>query len=212
MIDKKWLQAVQRVIVTNIRRDRVRAIDWKEVGSTGNGPHIDNLWGWFPTLPLQQHGPHSCVRIRLITTAYKPVDICAWIMNMLIIKENKSKTRAITIPSIPGRLSSRTTKTVSQRGFSYQEGTERILSWHIPPVPLRSLGARNVARAEWWTHIQPWNSGRLDLKLELLEMEVGLSMEEMNLWTAKGRSGSWMESVRSYRDCGYAVSVWALVR
>jgi hypothetical protein len=85
--------------------------------------------------------PHSHVFVCSITDFVEPVNHSAGI-HFTSWNEKNARTRATSRPCMPGRLESVLTKTQSLRECPpCQEGQERMCSVHMPPIPLKSLGA-----------------------------------------------------------------------
>ena len=85
-VDKEGLVSIQRIVVLDVSWYWIWTKNRKEVGSTGNSLHINDLGCWLPILLLQGDNPHTGVWIRVIAVADKPVNQCARVINPLIIE------------------------------------------------------------------------------------------------------------------------------
>jgi hypothetical protein len=112
-------------------RNAMRAKNRQEAGTLCNSVHVNNLVHWMPCAAIlfNMDTPHSSVSIWLFCIVWnKPVYESTRKVFMTIVKRKERRMQAITMPSIPGWLSSNTTNTVSCRGLPLKDGLEQMHS------------------------------------------------------------------------------------
>ena len=115
----------------------------------------------------------------------------------------------MSMPCIPSMVSSMITKTQSFRGGPWHhDSIAQMCSRRMPPMPLESLGATNIAMAEWNILMQPtkggwWRGGlvRADSEWSCLKRKVPISLERNGMLSSTESANAVFAWLQASRAC-----------